>query len=48
MEGERKAGKIDKGDAFIWILVIALVIFAIASFLFMPDLKDVKYMALLW
>lgn len=25
-------GKMEKGDAFVWILVVALVIFAIASF----------------
>jgi len=32
MEEERMAGKMERGDAFIWILVIALMIFAIASF----------------
>jgi len=31
MEGERKGGKMEKGGVFIWILVIGLEIFAIAS-----------------
>jgi len=29
--GEREGGKMEKGDVFIWILVIGLGIFAIAS-----------------